>query len=145
MVWCSIQALLSAPNPDDPLAENVAKHWKDNEAAAVATGMFGSGFSCLIRADPDSMGCAELLRAHQKGHAAAGHAAAAYASFLLRKDCVPMQPRNGHGCMPRTRHDKPCNCGKGWGVEPGSCMERTMYKTGMVFQTSLQVAAGQLV
>jgi hypothetical protein len=35
---CSIQALLSAPNPDDPLAENVAKHWKDNEAEAVATG-----------------------------------------------------------------------------------------------------------
>ena len=35
---CSIQALLSAPNPDDPLAENVAKHWKENEQEAVATG-----------------------------------------------------------------------------------------------------------
>jgi hypothetical protein len=35
---CSIQALLSAPNPDDPLAENVAKHWKENEAEAVETG-----------------------------------------------------------------------------------------------------------
>ncbi len=34
----SIQALLSAPNPDDPLADNIAKHWKDNEAEAVATG-----------------------------------------------------------------------------------------------------------
>ena len=34
----SIQALLSAPNPDDPLAENIAKHWKDNEAEAVTTG-----------------------------------------------------------------------------------------------------------
>lgn len=34
----SIQALLSAPNPDDPLAENIAKHWKDNELEAVATG-----------------------------------------------------------------------------------------------------------
>jgi Ubiquitin-conjugating enzyme len=34
----SIQALLSAPNPDDPLAENVAKHWKDNEKDAIATG-----------------------------------------------------------------------------------------------------------
>lgn len=31
----SIQALLSAPNPDDPLAENVAKHWKENEAEAM--------------------------------------------------------------------------------------------------------------
>jgi hypothetical protein len=29
---------LSAPNPDDPLAENVAKHWKENEQEAVATG-----------------------------------------------------------------------------------------------------------
>lgn len=35
----SIQALLSAPNPDDPLAENVAKHWKDNEKEAVEMGM----------------------------------------------------------------------------------------------------------
>ena len=35
----SIQALLSAPNPDDPLSENVAKHWKENEKEAVATGV----------------------------------------------------------------------------------------------------------
>lgn len=38
MMCCSIQALLSAPNPDDPLAEEVAKHWKDNEVEALATG-----------------------------------------------------------------------------------------------------------
>ncbi|KAJ9523332.1 hypothetical protein QJQ45_005390 [Haematococcus lacustris] len=37
-VLLSIQALLSAPNPDDPLADNVAKHWKENEPAAIATG-----------------------------------------------------------------------------------------------------------
>ncbi|KAJ9551462.1 hypothetical protein OSB04_015507 [Centaurea solstitialis] len=36
-VLLSIQALLSAPNPDDPLSENVAKHWKTNEADAVET------------------------------------------------------------------------------------------------------------
>ncbi|KAL6757540.1 ubiquitin-conjugating enzyme/RWD-like protein [Haematococcus lacustris] len=36
-VLLSIQALLSAPNPDDPLADNVAKHWKENEPAAIAT------------------------------------------------------------------------------------------------------------
>lgn len=36
---CSIQALLSAPNPDDPLSENIAKHWKANEAEAVETGI----------------------------------------------------------------------------------------------------------
>ncbi|MBA0742661.1 hypothetical protein Gogos_015696, partial [Gossypium gossypioides] len=31
------KALLSAPNPDDPLSENIAKHWKSNEAEAVET------------------------------------------------------------------------------------------------------------
>ncbi|KAG0454749.1 hypothetical protein HPP92_024041 [Vanilla planifolia] len=36
-VLLSIQALLSAPNPDDPLSDNIAKHWKTNEAEAVET------------------------------------------------------------------------------------------------------------
>jgi ubiquitin-conjugating enzyme E2 N len=36
----SIQALLSAPNRDDPLAENIAKHWKSDEAEAIATGRY---------------------------------------------------------------------------------------------------------
>ncbi|KAL5516572.1 hypothetical protein EMCRGX_G001945 [Ephydatia muelleri] len=31
----SIQALLSAPNPDDPLANDVAEEWKTNEAKAI--------------------------------------------------------------------------------------------------------------
>jgi ubiquitin-conjugating enzyme E2 N len=35
-VLLSIQALMSAPNPDDPLDENVAKHWKSDEVGAVA-------------------------------------------------------------------------------------------------------------
>jgi len=34
-VLLSIQALLSAPNPDDPLANDVAELWKCDEAAAV--------------------------------------------------------------------------------------------------------------
>lgn len=34
------QALLSAPNPDDPLANDVADHWKTDEAGAVRTGAF---------------------------------------------------------------------------------------------------------
>jgi len=42
----SIQALLSAPNPDDPLADNVAKHWKANEAEAVET---GEGITNLVQ------------------------------------------------------------------------------------------------
>jgi len=34
-VLLSIQALLSAPNPDDPLANDVAEHWKQKEAEAI--------------------------------------------------------------------------------------------------------------
>ena len=36
-VCLSIQALLQAPNPDDPLDNNVAEKWKVNEQAAIAT------------------------------------------------------------------------------------------------------------
>ncbi|KAJ9125817.1 Ubiquitin-conjugating enzyme E2 35 [Naganishia onofrii] len=34
-VLLSIQALLGAPNPDDPLANDVAQHWKDDEKGAI--------------------------------------------------------------------------------------------------------------
>jgi ubiquitin-conjugating enzyme E2 N len=34
-VLLSVQALLSAPNPDDPLANDVAEHWKRDETAAI--------------------------------------------------------------------------------------------------------------
>ena len=37
-VLLSIQALLSAPNPDDPLANDVAEQWKLNESQAIETG-----------------------------------------------------------------------------------------------------------
>ena len=36
-VLLSIQALLSAPNPDDPLDNGVAEVWKSNEAEALKT------------------------------------------------------------------------------------------------------------
>jgi len=36
-VLLSVQALLSAPNPDDPLANDVAQHWKENETDAINT------------------------------------------------------------------------------------------------------------
>jgi len=36
-VCLSIQLLLQAPNPDDPLDNGIAKHWKDNEKDALAT------------------------------------------------------------------------------------------------------------
>ncbi|KAK8073808.1 hypothetical protein PG994_004707 [Apiospora phragmitis] len=36
-ILLSIQALLGAPNPDDPLAADVAKDWKEDENRAIAT------------------------------------------------------------------------------------------------------------
>lgn len=36
-VLLSLQALLSAPNPDDPLDNGVAEHWKQDESGAQAT------------------------------------------------------------------------------------------------------------
>eukprot|EP01013_Petalomonas_cantuscygni_P030946 TRINITY_DN57045_c0_g1_i1.p2 TRINITY_DN57045_c0_g1~~TRINITY_DN57045_c0_g1_i1.p2 ORF type:complete len:171 (-),score=16.36 TRINITY_DN57045_c0_g1_i1:267-728(-) len=36
-VLLSIQALMSAPNPDDPLDNGVAEHWKRNERDALQT------------------------------------------------------------------------------------------------------------
>ncbi|CCW71440.1 unnamed protein product [Phytomonas sp. Hart1] len=36
-VLLSIQILMSSPNPDDPLANDVADHWKRNEADALET------------------------------------------------------------------------------------------------------------
>ena len=36
-VLLSIQALLGAPNPNDPLANDVAQHWKENEEDAIRT------------------------------------------------------------------------------------------------------------
>ncbi len=36
-VLLSIQALLGAPNPDDPLANDVAQSWKEDEGRAVET------------------------------------------------------------------------------------------------------------
>jgi hypothetical protein len=42
-VLLSIQALLSAPNPEDPLDTNVAEHWKTDEVAAIAEGLRAGG------------------------------------------------------------------------------------------------------
>jgi ubiquitin-conjugating enzyme E2 N len=36
-ILLSIQILLGAPNPDDPLANDVAQRWKEDEAAAIQT------------------------------------------------------------------------------------------------------------
>jgi hypothetical protein len=46
---------MSAPNPDDPLSENVAKHWKDNEPEAIATGGWARPVQCSV--DPALFRC----------------------------------------------------------------------------------------
>ncbi|MGH0122235.1 UNVERIFIED_CONTAM: hypothetical protein FKN15_010983 [Acipenser sinensis] len=48
-VLLSIQALLSAPNPDDPLANDVAEQWKTNEAQAIETGQINGIFRLGLR------------------------------------------------------------------------------------------------
>lgn len=40
-VLLSIQALLSSPNPDDPLNNEAAENWKTNEADALKKGNKG--------------------------------------------------------------------------------------------------------
>lgn len=47
-VLLSIQALLSAPNPDDPLQNDVAELWKTNEAEAIKHGETFVIFKCVI-------------------------------------------------------------------------------------------------
>ena len=37
IVQLSIQTLLNAPSPDDPLTNDVAEQWKINEAQAIET------------------------------------------------------------------------------------------------------------
>uniref|UniRef100_A0A1X7VRY0 UBC core domain-containing protein n=1 Tax=Amphimedon queenslandica TaxID=400682 RepID=A0A1X7VRY0_AMPQE len=56
-VLLSIQALLSAPNPDDPLANDVADAWKTNEHLAIQT---VSTNSLLSLVTTDDFGCCEL-------------------------------------------------------------------------------------
>jgi ubiquitin-conjugating enzyme E2 N len=36
-ILLSIQALLGAPNPDDPLANDVAQQWKEDQNQAIET------------------------------------------------------------------------------------------------------------
>ncbi|KAI7829951.1 ubiquitin-conjugating enzyme E2-17 kDa [Kickxella alabastrina] len=47
-VLLSIQALLSAPNPDDPLANDVAEQWKTDEKLAIQTAkQWTEMYACL--------------------------------------------------------------------------------------------------
>lgn len=91
---CSIQALLSAPNPDDPLADNIAKEWKEDEARAMRT---GRAATCC---------CAPMC------------------IISLQQACVLLQLRSGPACMRkvpevvvRSFPDKAAGLSKVWGVQ----------------------------
>ncbi|KRX55874.1 Ubiquitin-conjugating enzyme E2 N, partial [Trichinella sp. T9] len=60
-VLLSIQALLSSPNPDDPLATDVAELWKSNESEAIRIGK-----CCLLTHDSTDF-VAELMIMIQNG------------------------------------------------------------------------------
>ena len=46
------QALLSAPNPDDPLANDVADMWKTNESQAIQNGARRAHTHLLVLSSP---------------------------------------------------------------------------------------------
>ena len=54
-VLLSIQALLSAPNPDDPLANDVAEQWKANEQQAISTARAWTKLYASADMDGDSV------------------------------------------------------------------------------------------
>uniref|UniRef100_A0A8C5KW07 UBC core domain-containing protein n=1 Tax=Jaculus jaculus TaxID=51337 RepID=A0A8C5KW07_JACJA len=61
-VLLSIQALLNAPNPDDPLANDVAEQWKTNEAQAIETARAWSRLYSMNNIQVDLIiKCASLL------------------------------------------------------------------------------------
>ena len=47
-ILLSIQALLGAPNPDDPLANDVAQRWKEDEPAAIETAKEWTGRYAMV-------------------------------------------------------------------------------------------------
>ena len=131
ILLCSIQALLSAPNPDDPLAENVAKHWKENEQEAVATGdVCTRSLNCQM---PEGVQVAsqcqwsinsmwglcqvpvpaQQSRWIKNATVVAHHTAllprmghASLLGLLVKASDLAwraLQPRNGHGCMHHNR------------------------------------------
>ena len=48
-VLLSIQALLSSPNPDDPLNNDAAEQWNKDEPNALKKGLVFDNFSYIIR------------------------------------------------------------------------------------------------
>ena len=68
-VLLSIQALLSAPNPDDPLDNGVAELWKKNEPEALskgASGRFAPSPSRAPRPAPAPLAAAQWTEAYAK-------------------------------------------------------------------------------
>ena len=116
-VLLSIQALLSAPNPDDPLANDVAEKWKTDEAGALSTGARGRSLpapracACARARACAPRGLARRARARaqtRRRRPAATSAALADALLLTRPRlalCAPRsQRKSGQPDMPNNSH-----------------------------------------
>lgn len=93
-VLLSIQALLSAPNPDDPLANDVAEMWKTNEPEAIRNGARSPVALRRVCADapsPHPVLCAPV-RSQRVDEAACdrltGHVKADRSRLTVPRDCV---------------------------------------------------------
>jgi len=71
----SIQGLMSSPNPDDPLDESIAEHWKNDEDDALRVG--ASRFS---QARADFLLCSSNYEVLSVGIGAAREWTRAYAN-----------------------------------------------------------------
>ncbi|XP_040614137.1 ubiquitin-conjugating enzyme E2 N-like [Mesocricetus auratus] len=60
-VLLSIQALLRAPNPDDPLANDVAEQWKTNEVQAIETARAWTRLYAISSVLPRHLFCLHLM------------------------------------------------------------------------------------
>ena len=80
-VLLSIQALMGAPNPDDPLSNDVAQHWKSDERAAIQQGKWST------RSPADALGSndvmSDLLRSPGVDHE-------------ICHQCLELEGRRGH-------------------------------------------------
>ena len=93
-VLLSIQALLSSPNPDDPLNNEAAKRWKCDEDAAIKEGTSSfllhvpcSNIRARVHSSNDSLSHSTSLHLH------APHT---HSSFLFSLACRTIsQPKNG--------------------------------------------------
>jgi hypothetical protein len=104
-VLLSIQALLSAPNPDDPLRCDIAEFWKSNEMAAIEEGAHLRHAPHMMRArsapaTPHRLLPAYSYPSHRTQPVSVPHPRASPRSWSV---CVAAQRESGRGNTPTLR------------------------------------------